>query len=155
MRFSRQEYWSGLPFPSPEDLPDPGIKPGSPALQADALLSEPPVKLRKSGETILLTFKILFQKSTHLFLVCQTPSFCKIKLFKPALVRLLNFVNVSTTIPLAFIAFIYFHCLAPTLRSATLKLNYIRISMLVGGDRHGGGVSNSKIKCCLFGLSLE
>ena len=36
--------WSGLPFPSPGDLPDPGIKPGSPALQADALLSEPPGK---------------------------------------------------------------------------------------------------------------
>ena len=41
MEFSRQEYWSGLPFPSPGDLPDPGIKPGSPALQADALPSEP------------------------------------------------------------------------------------------------------------------
>ena len=40
--FSRQEYWSGLPFPSPGDLPDPGIEPGSPTLQADALLSEPP-----------------------------------------------------------------------------------------------------------------
>ena len=39
--FSRQEYWSGLPFPSPGDLPDPGIKPGSPALEADALTSEP------------------------------------------------------------------------------------------------------------------
>ena len=42
MEFSRQEYWSGLPFPSPGDLPNPGIEPGSPALQADALLSEPP-----------------------------------------------------------------------------------------------------------------
>ena len=42
--FSRQEYWSGLPFPSPADLPDPGIEPGSPALQADALPSEPPGK---------------------------------------------------------------------------------------------------------------
>ena len=41
MGFSRQECWSGLPFPSPGDLPDPGIEPGSPALQADALLSEP------------------------------------------------------------------------------------------------------------------
>ena len=40
--FSSQEYWSGLPFPSPEDLPNPGIEPGSPALQADALSSEPP-----------------------------------------------------------------------------------------------------------------
>ena len=40
----RQEHWSGLPFPSPGDLPDPGIKPGSPALQTDALPSEPPGK---------------------------------------------------------------------------------------------------------------
>ena len=44
MGFSRQEYWSGLPFPSPGDLPDPGIEPRSPALQADALPSEPPGK---------------------------------------------------------------------------------------------------------------
>ena len=44
MEFSRQEYWSGLPFPSPGDLPDPGIEPGSPALQIDALPSEPPGK---------------------------------------------------------------------------------------------------------------
>ena len=42
--FSRQEYWTGLPFPSPGDLPNPGIEPGSPVLQADALLSEPPGK---------------------------------------------------------------------------------------------------------------
>ena len=41
MGFSRQEYWSGLPFPSPGDLPNPGIEPGSPALQTDTLLSEP------------------------------------------------------------------------------------------------------------------
>ena len=41
MGFSRQEYWSGLPFPSPGDLPHRGIEPGSPALQADALTSEP------------------------------------------------------------------------------------------------------------------
>ena len=40
---TRQGYWSGLPFPSPGDLPDPGIKPGSPALQADTL-PEPPGK---------------------------------------------------------------------------------------------------------------
>ena len=41
MEFSRQEYWSGLPFPSPGDLSDPGIKLGSPALWADSLPSEP------------------------------------------------------------------------------------------------------------------
>ena len=40
MEFSRQEYWSGLPFPSPGDIPDPGIEPGSPALQVEALPSE-------------------------------------------------------------------------------------------------------------------
>ena len=40
MGFSGQEYWSGLPFPSPGDFPDPGIEPGSPALQADALANQ-------------------------------------------------------------------------------------------------------------------
>ena len=45
MGFPRQEYWSGLSFPSPGNLPDPEIEPGSPALQADSLLSEPQGKL--------------------------------------------------------------------------------------------------------------
>ena len=49
MGFSRQEYWSGLPFPSPGDLPHPGIEPGSPALEADTLTSEPPGKLWLMG----------------------------------------------------------------------------------------------------------
>ena len=44
MGFSRQEYWSGVLFPSPGDLPDPGIEPGSSALEADSLTSEPPGK---------------------------------------------------------------------------------------------------------------
>ena len=48
MGFSKQEYWSGLPFPSPGDLPDPGIEPGSPASQGDALPSEPPGNPMKS-----------------------------------------------------------------------------------------------------------
>ena len=47
MGFSRQEYWSGLPFPSPGDLPDPGIKPRAPALQADPLPREPPGKPKR------------------------------------------------------------------------------------------------------------
>ena len=42
MEFSRQEYWNGLPFPSPEDLPNPVVEPGSPPLQADALPSKLP-----------------------------------------------------------------------------------------------------------------
>ena len=44
MGFSRQEYWRGLPFPSPGDLSDPGIKPGSPALRADSLPAKLPGK---------------------------------------------------------------------------------------------------------------
>ena len=47
MGFPRQEYWSGLPFTSPRDLPDPGVKPRSPALQTDSLPSEPPRKSKK------------------------------------------------------------------------------------------------------------
>ena len=47
MGFSKQEYWSGLPLPSPGDLPDPGIEPRSPTLEADTLTSEPPGSLMK------------------------------------------------------------------------------------------------------------
>ena len=56
MEFTRQEYWSGLPFPSPEDLPNPGIKPGSPALQAGALPSEPPGKPKESKSYVHIIF---------------------------------------------------------------------------------------------------
>ena len=49
MGFSRQEYWIELLFPSPGDLPDPGTEPGSPALQADSLTSEPPGKKAQKG----------------------------------------------------------------------------------------------------------
>ena len=52
MEFSRQEYWSGLPFPSPGDLPDPGGESGSPALQSDSLLSEPQGKPPKIKEDV-------------------------------------------------------------------------------------------------------
>ena len=55
MGFSRQEYWSGLPFPSPGDLPDPGIEARSPALQANTLTSEPP---GKSSDLHIIPFKL-------------------------------------------------------------------------------------------------
>ena len=54
MGFSRQEYWSGVPLPSPGDLPSPGIKPRSPVLEADALSSEPPGKPLVSAIDLLL-----------------------------------------------------------------------------------------------------
>ena len=53
MGFSKQEYWSGLPFPSPGDLPNPGIEPRSPALQTDTLSSEPPGKQGHPQELIV------------------------------------------------------------------------------------------------------
>ena len=49
MEFSRQEYWSALPRPPPGDLPNPGIEPRSPALQADSLPSQPPGKCSELG----------------------------------------------------------------------------------------------------------
>ena len=61
MEFSRQEYWSGLPFPSPGDLPNPGIEPCSPALQADSL----PTELR--GKPIALTIRTFVGKVMFLF----------------------------------------------------------------------------------------
>ena len=63
MEFSRQDYWNGLPFPSPRDLPDPGTQPGSPTLQADALPSEP------QGKPILAFTGELFHFVIFLFLV--------------------------------------------------------------------------------------
>ena len=61
--FSRQEYWSGVPFPSPGDLPNPGIEPRSPALQADSLPSGPPEKLwiHRPTETIHSLMKYLLK----------------------------------------------------------------------------------------------
>ena len=61
MGFSKQEYWSGLPFPSAGDLPDPGIELVSPALQADGLLSEPPGnRLGVCGSIHILGLFVLF-----------------------------------------------------------------------------------------------
>ena len=59
MGFSRQEYWSGLPFPSPGNLPNPRIKPRSPTLQADTLTSEPP---GSSGHNLVLAPHFVMRK---------------------------------------------------------------------------------------------
>ena len=68
MEFSRQEYWSGLQFPSPGDLPDPGIEPRSPAWQADALPSELPGK----PSTVYSRFLLLVLNQYILFLLVIT-----------------------------------------------------------------------------------
>ena len=68
MEFSRQEYWSGLPFPSPGDLPDPGIEPRSPALEADTLTSEPPGKPDNTENILKLYSIVVFEN-------CSTTSY--------------------------------------------------------------------------------
>ena len=68
MGFSRQEYWSGLQFPSPGDLPDAGIEPKSPALEADALTSEPPGKPSSIGDTFYMfsmTWELVRSSGKH------------------------------------------------------------------------------------------
>ena len=60
MEFSRPEYWSGYPFPSPGDLPNPGIEPNSPSLQADSILAEPQKKPKNTGASSLSFFQSIF-----------------------------------------------------------------------------------------------
>ena len=72
-RFCRQQYWSGKPFPSPGDLPNPGIKPRSPALQEDSLPAEPPGKPKNTGESSLSLLQQIFltQESSQGLLHCR------------------------------------------------------------------------------------
>ena len=71
MEFSRQEYWSRLPFPSPGDIQDSGIEPGSPALGVDSLLSEPPGKPLEVivsycvGNCVVTLIAVLYQMQFH------------------------------------------------------------------------------------------
>jgi len=73
MGFSRPEYWSGEPFPSPGDLPNPGIEPRSPVLQANSLPAEPPgkPKNREVGSLSLLQWIVLTQESNRGLLPCR------------------------------------------------------------------------------------
>ena len=76
MGFCSQEYWSGLPFPSPGDLPDPGIKPGSPTLEANALTSEPPGKPAQSHRKHQFWWRrkgVYSWQVSHIFPWCWRP----------------------------------------------------------------------------------
>ena len=73
MRFSRQEYWSGLPFPSPGRLSDPGIEPRSPALQADSLLTELPGRPEVPVPNPSCVFSLLIRESPAQVHSSRTP----------------------------------------------------------------------------------
>ena len=76
MGFSRQEYWSGLPFPSPGDLPNPGIEPGSPTLQADSYhlshLGIPGIKTVFLNKKFLTTRKLKWKKKIYIYIYIHT-----------------------------------------------------------------------------------
>ena len=92
MGFSRQEYWSGLPFPSPGDLPDPGTEPRFSALQADALTSEPPgkttVKKALTSNIRPLTFARCYLGCFRTLLSFKAPAFNQKKVLLEAKVLL-------------------------------------------------------------------
>ena len=75
MGFSRQEYWSGLPFPSPGDLLDSGIEPGSPPLQADALPSKPP------GQTLNISIYYYIYYCIYYYKLILLVAFVSLALF--------------------------------------------------------------------------
>ena len=102
MGFSRQEYWSGLPFPSPGNLPDPGIKPGSPALQADSLPFEP------SGKTYTNTH-------THIHTHTHTHTYIYICIYSALS------LSFSLSLSLSLSIYIYIH--------THIYMNYIHLFM--------------------------
>ena len=82
MDFSRQEYWSGLPFSSPGDLPDQGIEPRSPALQADSLLSWPPFFYYIPQYFFLVDLCVLYKTLLSILFFCKHP----LSIFHPSFI---------------------------------------------------------------------
>ena len=75
MEFSRQEYWSGYPFPSPGDLPNPGIKPRSPTSQVDSLPAEPQGKSKNIGTGSLSLLQWIFRPRYQIRVSCIAGGF--------------------------------------------------------------------------------
>ena len=97
MGFSRQEYWSGFPFPSPGDLPDPGIEPRSPALQANSL----PTELQ--GKTYIFSISLLI-KHLGCFYVLPTENSAAMNIARASLVsQLVKNLPAMQEIPVRFL----------------------------------------------------
>ena len=135
MRFSRQEYWSGLPFPSPGDLSDPGIEPKFPSLQADALPSEPPGKPIQYCRFSLVIYFI--HSSIYIYVYPNLPI-------------------PSPTCPLVsihlFSMSLYFY-LEPCLRALTMPANLENSAVATGLEKVGFH-SNPKERQCQRILKL-
>ena len=99
MGFSRQEYWSGLPFSSPGDLPEPGIEPRSPTLQADTLPSEPPGK-----KQVLIMMGLIPYKTGRDMKFCVIGGYSKkVSIYKPEK-RTLTLTKLTSALILDFLA---------------------------------------------------
>ena len=97
--FSKQEYWRGLPFPSPGGLPNPGIKPTFPALQVDSLLSEPPGKSPQFSDIIKIPLS-LGRKLRHIDPPPQASIFqSKSSVHPPALHPQQNELHIGSLLP--------------------------------------------------------
>ena len=131
MGFFRQEYWSGFSFPSPGDLPDEGIKPGSPTLQADALPPEPP------GKSLL----------SSRYCICHLWT-CDIYLFISLLyVFVLSFNNVLYFFPENLEAFFFKKVFLDTLEQGLpMHSTIVHLSGLLGTGPHGRWCVAGKIK---------
>ena len=132
MGFPRQEYGSGLPWPSPGDLPDPGIKPGSPALQADALTSEPPGKSRKvlppnlHTHSLLSSLQLKCPLLREAFLSFFFESISQVPVPPLFYITIISFL-AHITIFILFVICLLIYCLLPPL--LYLKLHHTRTSM--------------------------
>ena len=122
MRFFRQEYWSGLPFPSPGDLPDPGIEPMSPALQADSLLSEQP------GKPWWIVAVVQLLSPFRLFVTLQTAA-CQACLSFTISWSLLKFMSIELMMPSNYL--IYNIAKYPMMNRHTLGKNHVAQSVKI------------------------
>ena len=107
MEFSRPEYWSGLPFPSPEDLPNPGIEARSPMFQEDSLPGEPQGKPKNTGVSSLsLLEQIFLTASNQGLLHCRRILYQLSYQGRPSGVKLKEFpLRLGTSVPLSMFLF--------------------------------------------------
>ena len=132
MEFSRQEYWSGLPFPSPRDLPNPGIEPGFTALQADSLPSEPPGKVEKTClNTLENTYLNTLQEKKKLLSIGSRKIIIVIHFFLGVLKNIL--LMLCAMLPIHFSLFSGLNSIInwELLSLKTLKISHFPDSMIV------------------------
>ena len=130
MGFSKQECWSGLPFPSAGDLPDPGIEPGSPTLQEDALPSEPP------GKPVL----VCIGTCTIFVIISYLPFMCQKKNNKKTCRESKEVQNIVLLLWIFFFFLREYLFMCPGCWPLNLNIQHRALTLShEGGSRHGPG----------------